>query len=1153
MIRTLSRATQCTLACAFLLISLLITLMLSYEWLAVKLANHYLRQYDTKITELSLYPRSLTHWQLPKLVLVVKGSDIRIQDLELTFDNRFSLLNFSANQLATISLGKIAVVLNPNVLSNTGKNLDEQGPTLGLDITQLPQIEMGQTSLSLKGIPSSALSLNLTHLTLDKLGHLTSQLTQHGQPLFTLDAHLTDNKWSISSSIVFEQLYTLLNNIAKHPLTNSAFNAVLAMKTKLDKQGIYLSGTLNSQAELDLKTAQLHSIHQLIGTQLILSPLADLALIPNTALAQSSLLVSTSSLTHIESKPNQMLEFEIGGHITDLSLTVLPFSIQVTPKPQQTIALLALIKNKTLLKAIEPLQTTKSNEPLNQLTATLSLRDPLKFSFLTQKISSPDIRLSIVNNTISTNISLKALSLVLPHHVQSLALSANWSFNLITKTQLALQPLLPQSLNALELHLANTTMTTKGTLQLKQVNDTHDGVTQTQPIFTLSVDNESSIVSDKLTLRTVQDKQTAITMKIGSLSLSNLTPLKVSYASDTLSVVLPRLVLRLDPVTYHYQPSLTPNDITFEANNVIFRTSAPSDFTVNMGSKDLQPLALKPTQFTGARFSLEAEKISFLDKKISKQAPLAAPSIAITAQKAKLSSLTPFSLEHAQENNAQLTLILPKFEFKQTETEFIQVIKDPAHVQEKNPANIKIATTKTPLSQSLNQALTAKLPYFTLTILDSTNLAFMLDKTQHWPHILSQAAWRNRAHYQLEGLTLTRSHHKNKRLKTEKILQLNHATIKQAFNWSKPTLTTQEAWSLGELQFNSTHQVTLDLTRQNVQKISVQGEAMLESELSEILAIVDASYPLPATFHANGHATLETKYRFTPVSTSSAQKTTLLAVDFSPTLTEVSGSMNELPFEKAMLNAKCQLRLHHDDHRPKEQSSLACDEINLSARAFNPGVLIEDFDSHASLFIPLDSEPKKPSPSVSVPTHLTHADIQMNASGKLLGGKLTLPEFTLNLKERSHGYLVLQGLNLAELIAIQPQIGLYANGTLDGVLPVDLVDGKVSVSGGRLATRAPGGLITLNGNPAVDQMRDSQPYLDFAFSTMEHLEYSELSTSFDMAPTGDAILHLNVKGKGKGVERPIHLNYSQEENMLQLLRSLQIGDKLQTQIEQSIN
>ncbi|WP_394392469.1 YdbH domain-containing protein [Shewanella woodyi] len=258
-----------------------------------------------------------------------------------------------------------------------------------------------------------------------------------------------------------------------------------------------------------------------------------------------------------------------------------------------------------------------------------------------------------------------------------------------------------------------------------------------------------------------------------------------------------------------------------------------------------------------------------------------------------------------------------------------------------------------------------------------------------------------------------------------------------------------------------------------------------------------------------------------------------------------------------MMDASCHLELNRTGQdqsivSPKEQSTLSCPDINLSAVAFNPGVLIENFKANANISISKDSE-KLDIQSTNVPANLTNANIQMNAGGKLLGGELLLPEFDLNLNAPSHGYLVLQGLSLAQLIAIQPQVGLYADGTFDGVLPVDLIDGKVSVSGGRLAARAPGGLITLSDNPAVDQMRTSQPYLDFAFSTLEHLEYSELASTFDMEPSGDAILNVNVKGHTIGIERPIHLNYSQEENMLLLLKSLQIGDKLQTQIEQSMN
>jgi len=185
-------------------------------------------------------------------------------------------------------------------------------------------------------------------------------------------------------------------------------------------------------------------------------------------------------------------------------------------------------------------------------------------------------------------------------------------------------------------------------------------------------------------------------------------------------------------------------------------------------------------------------------------------------------------------------------------------------------------------------------------------------------------------------------------------------------------------------------------------------------------------------------------------------------------------------------------------------------------------------------------------------TTLKNAQIDINAHANTLGGSVLLPKFNLNLNGGSEAYLVLQALDLQALLAIQPQVGIYADGIFDGVLPVELTNGQVSIEGGRLAARAPGGLIKVDNNPAVLQMRLSQPYLDFAFAALEELNYSQLSSSFDMQSNGDAQLMVNVKGRAKDIERPIHLNYSQEENMLQLLQSLQIGDRLQTQIEEAM-
>jgi hypothetical protein len=180
------------------------------------------------------------------------------------------------------------------------------------------------------------------------------------------------------------------------------------------------------------------------------------------------------------------------------------------------------------------------------------------------------------------------------------------------------------------------------------------------------------------------------------------------------------------------------------------------------------------------------------------------------------------------------------------------------------------------------------------------------------------------------------------------------------------------------------------------------------------------------------------------------------------------------------------------------------------------------------------------------------ADIQLSASANALGGQLSLPRFRLRLQQPSDAYLMLLGLDLHQLLQANPQQGIDASGLFDGVLPLAITNNQLSVSGGHLASRAPGGVIRIGNNPAVQQMRAGQPYLDFVFSTLEELQYQEIYSTFDMNTDGNATLNMMIKGHGKGVERPIELNYSHQENLLQLLRSLSIGDRLQTQLEASM-
>ncbi|WP_394392471.1 hypothetical protein [Shewanella woodyi] len=610
MLRTLSRMKRFLLAFTLLFICLFTALLMSYEWLTVKFANQYLASYDTQITKLSIRPRSLTQWHFANVSLEVKDSDIQITDLELTLAPTFSLLNFSPDQIAKISLGKVDVALNPAVFTDEGKNVDQQGPTVALDIAQLPQIEIGPTTLTLKNRTTNPLKLVLAHLTLDNQGSLSSLITQEGETLLSMDAKLSDTKWAFSTSVVFEQVQTLLNNIAKQPLNNKALSTLILIKQRVDELGLQLSGTLNSQAELNLKTAQLRSNHELIDTELKLTQLADLVITPET------------SPTPTSNKPNHTAKFTINGHIADLSLSLKPFSIAVAPEYLQQVALRSLIQNKSLHEMIELLHPDNKATSFNPLSMKFELNEPLNYSFAERKLQSPKIQLTIENEMLSAKALLQTLNLTLDSETQGAELEGDWSLNTVTKKRLELTPILPEQLFSYALELAKTTSELKGKVKAKS--------NKIGTELSLSLDKTTLFHSEELMLHEPMSQEHSnredaipMTMSIKSLSLHTHSPINLNHSKDTISIELPSLTLALGPVNYdHKQPSSKTKEVSFSANNLSFHTDAPSYLSATKYSTDNEPevLAIK---FNGSIFSLSSEGINFLDKKMSKTEGLA--------------------------------------------------------------------------------------------------------------------------------------------------------------------------------------------------------------------------------------------------------------------------------------------------------------------------------------------------------------------------------------------------------------------------------------------------------------------------------------------------------------------------------------------------
>ncbi|MCL2919838.1 YdbH domain-containing protein [Shewanella litorisediminis] len=370
----------------------------------------------------------------------------------------------------------------------------------------------------------------------------------------------------------------------------------------------------------------------------------------------------------------------------------------------------------------------------------------------------------------------------------------------------------------------------------------------------------------------------------------------------------------------------------------------------------------------------------------------------------------------------------------------------------------------------------------------------------------------------------------SKRLKTTRF-EVDWLELKQQLTANPGQVQTHEQWQLGQhqpIRLNSQHQLGLMAGAVQTVNASWQGDNSLGNWREALAGSLNLSIDIPLS--GNTHLNAE-------IALDLAKQTT--DIRLKTDLSDLEGSVGSYPFRGGNLSATCGL---FQDKRRDSDFRLGCDNLSWSLDHFQPGIILSDMSGQGTLALQSTEDGT-----------LSEFDIDMTSRGKLLEGEFLLPKFKLNLKQPSHAYLVLTGLSLEEMLALQPVEGIRADGIFDGVLPVDVRARKVSVSGGRIAARAPGGLIEVSNNPAVDELVASQPHLALVFDALKHLEYSSLAGSFDMVESGDAIISVEVKGKSEGIERPVHLNYSHEENLLQLIRSLTISEKLQSHIEQSVN
>ncbi|GAB1072485.1 MAG: hypothetical protein SAqTSA_25860 [Shewanella algae] len=1180
-----------------LLVGLVWSLYERPQWLLPHI-NQYLAAQDIRIDELRLAPEGWDRLSFDYLKLDYQGSELEFHQLRLQLKSPVSakriwqLLTGEAStpppgstdwlmaQLQKVSYQDAGFSLTPELLLPGG---DDGGQSLALDLNSVPEIALGPTRISLQpeaGVsdtPSTSLTLEkagktpsftllLQKLQLSPSGQLVTELAtwlQGGQqeahsgtqtrqetPLLALTADLKAKlangapAWRLTSQLHLKALQQALASVEQDPAAApliSAFKLDEIVNAKLMPS---LGGDLFSQLTLDLTQGNIDSRHCWAAPTIAMpgleqvaleitplpledkahSPLADSPLCPSSSAAASfnaNPKASANAKAEVKDSDGAGLRFRFSGSTSEQIFELAPLRLTLSTTPAQRQALLALLaatsssaqtsatKAAELESQLAQLQQVLAQEPAEKkqvkpliAAIELALDQGLDAEFKPTKDNDTKNNAATGNET-SMRVSLPSLTVrpLLPALMtEKQQASFGTPINRPSVAELSPaalsngeRPSLLLTLENLQLQLPKAT----GAQQDTSVSSPQSAKPQglNSPGFGLSSSDFSS--SGSSSPNSSNSKP---------LSAEQRLELALQQAIQGLRLSLEQLPLEQARTDWHLEASL-PSGFRWQ--------SAAAELQLNEGASMALSgkLALEPTsEGQQLDFSLAANP-GFSTGAI--QAGIEDKSIHLSGF--KLSLLAPLS---GSFNQGKLKLSLPA------------VSSQLGELQAKSgQLALSIAQTSL-LSPGLSRTLDAN-----------------LNQKRHLP-LLSQLLderFASRLNLAFDGLNFSQTRHTKLGPRTETLLNLGYGSFSQTIDWLDNRLISEENWQLDNIPLHSRHDFMPIWPKRAKDPLGyrLNSRWTLDTDLADIKALAAKNLPLPPELVLRGET-----HMIADLKLEGLGRALQLQLDFNPLLSDLSGSISQLPFDGANLSALCRLTLDKETKSPAE-AELNCQQLKASVQAFNPGVLLTNLGLEGQLSLTPELDNNQSTQAKLLPG-FRDADIQVRGQGELLKGQMLLPSFRLRLNAPSNAYLVLQGLSLEELLAIQPQEGIYADGIFDGVLPVFITDGQVSVKGGRLAARAPGGLIKVGNNPAVAQMRAGQPYLDFAFSTLEHLQYSTLASTYDMAPDGEAWLKVEVKGKAEGIERPIHLNYSHEENMLQLLRSLTIGDKLQTQIEASM-
>jgi hypothetical protein len=243
-------------------------------------------------------------------------------------------------------------------------------------------------------------------------------------------------------------------------------------------------------------------------------------------------------------------------------------------------------------------------------------------------------------------------------------------------------------------------------------------------------------------------------------------------------------------------------------------------------------------------------------------------------------------------------------------------------------------------------------------------------------------------------------------------------------------------------------------------------------------------------------------------------------------LTGLAGARNDTAF--AGLSTQLEARFD-------TTTGIVVDPSNIAVALVEVGLPIENITAEYTL------QPNARSVDVE--------NLRMSA----FGGVVTADPFSFHTAKDSNTLILhAESIDLGEILSIKEFESIEINGSIGAELPVTIEGKTVTIVGGTLTGEPPGGVIRYLPGIGADETDVSG--LGIATRALSNFEYETLTSEVDYTRDGDLNLQMHLTGRNPDLEddRPVVLNLGVENNIPQMLRSLQAARAVEEILERRL-